>query len=234
MSKRKSAPETVDAKTALEHFQDYLAPKLDVYEQAVYLYILRHSRLVGRPTVSVELKSARHKIARGLGKKGGPIAVRTCLEKLRSLDAKGCIKLVEECEDAPGVQVLVPSEMPGVIGRGGPAETARPRGDGLLQRGPRTAVSSWSAKTAGASTVSRRSTIRVPCSTTSPAGQSGDETYRNVVASCRRCNNRKGESGGEDLLRVLFREGFITSGLLADRLAAIEKLRAGELRPPVV
>jgi 5-methylcytosine-specific restriction endonuclease McrA len=62
----------------------------------------------------------------------------------------------------------------------------------------------------------------------------GDETYRNVVASCRRCNNRKGESGGEDLLRVLFREGFITSGLLADRLAAIEKLRAGELRPPVV
>ncbi|MHC4143082.1 MAG: hypothetical protein ACYSUF_14880, partial [Planctomycetota bacterium] len=61
----------------------------------------------------------RHKIARGLGKKGGPIAVRTCLEKLRSLDAKGCIKLVEEREDAPGVQVLVPSEMPGLIGRGG-------------------------------------------------------------------------------------------------------------------
>ncbi len=119
MRKRKLTSEAVDAKTALEHFQDYLAPKLDVYEQAVYLYILRHSRLVGRPTVSVELKSARHKIARGLGKKGGPIAVRTCLEKLRSLHAKGCIKLVEEREDAPGVQVLVPSEIPGLIGRSG-------------------------------------------------------------------------------------------------------------------
>ena len=55
MAKRKSASGTVDARTALEHFQDYLAPKLDVYEQAVYLYILRHSRLVGRPTVTVEL-----------------------------------------------------------------------------------------------------------------------------------------------------------------------------------
>ncbi len=233
MRKRKLTSEAVDAKTALEHFQDYLAPKLDVYEQAVYLYILRHSRLVGRPTVSVELKSARHKIARGLGKKGGPIAVRTCLEKLRSLDAKGCIKLVEEREDVPGVQVLVPSEMPGLIGRGGrpiPPDLEEmdffnvPQNRRLiLEREDGRCfycLKKINDSSAVFDHVARRST--------------GDETYRNVVASCRRCNNRKGESGGEDLLRVLFREGFITSGLLADSLAAIEKLRAGELRPPIV
>ncbi|MHC4083099.1 MAG: HNH endonuclease [Planctomycetota bacterium] len=233
MAKRKSALGTVDAKTALEHFQDYLAPKLDVYEQAVYLYILRHTRLMGRPTVTVELKSARHKIARGLGKKAAPIAVRTCLEKLRSLDAKGCIKLVEEREDAPGVQVLVPSEIPGLISRGG-----RPKPPDLeemdffnvaanrrliLEREDGRCfycLKKINDSSAVFDHVARKSM--------------GDETYRNVVASCRRCNNRKGESGGEDLLRVLFREGFITSGLLADRLAAIDKLRAGELRPPIV
>src|SRR5262245_48103621 len=28
-------------------FQDHLAPKLDTYEQAIYLYIFRHSQLLG-------------------------------------------------------------------------------------------------------------------------------------------------------------------------------------------
>ena len=37
----------MDAKIVLEEFQDYLAPTLDTYEQAVYLYILRHGRLQG-------------------------------------------------------------------------------------------------------------------------------------------------------------------------------------------
>ena len=65
------APSAVDARTALEQFQDHLAPQLDVYEQAVYLYILRHTRLIGKPRLTIELKSARHKIAKGLGKRGG-------------------------------------------------------------------------------------------------------------------------------------------------------------------
>ena len=42
--------EVMDAKRMLEEFQDYLAPKLDTYEQAIYLYILRHSRLRIRGT----------------------------------------------------------------------------------------------------------------------------------------------------------------------------------------
>jgi hypothetical protein len=61
----------------------------------------------------------------------------------------------------------------------------------------------------------------------------GDESYRNVVAACRRCNTRKGDSSAEDLLRVLYRERCVGSDLLADRLAAIQSLREGRLRPPV-
>jgi hypothetical protein len=37
----------MDAKAVIEQFQDYLAPKLDTYEQALYLYIFRHNRLQG-------------------------------------------------------------------------------------------------------------------------------------------------------------------------------------------
>jgi hypothetical protein len=183
--------------------------------------------------VTVELKSARHKIARGLGKKGGPIAVRTCLEKLRSLDAKGCIKLVQECEEAPGVQIRVPSEIPGLIKRR--HRPAPPDLDDLdfftVAQNRRLILEREEGrcfyclkKINDSSTVfdhvARRSL--------------GDHGFRNIVASCRRCNNRKGESAGEDLLRVLFREGYITSKVLADRLAALEKLSAGQLRPPIV
>ena len=33
----------MDAKRVIEEYLDYLAPKLDTYEQAVYLYFLRRS-----------------------------------------------------------------------------------------------------------------------------------------------------------------------------------------------
>ncbi len=74
MADRKSTP--IDARTAIEQFQDYLAPQLDVYEQAVYLYILRHSRLIGKPGLKVELKTARHKLPRGSADAGAASARR--------------------------------------------------------------------------------------------------------------------------------------------------------------
>ena len=104
---------------AIEQFQDYLAPQLDVYEQAVYLYILRHSRLIGKPRLTVELKTARHLIAKGLGKRGSRLAERTCLDKLKSLAKKGCIKLTGSSDVAPNVRVLLPSEVPGLVKKQG-------------------------------------------------------------------------------------------------------------------
>lgn len=75
----------MDAKQILEQFHDYLAPKLDTYEQAIYLYVLRHSRLQGLDEVVVGFKSARRRIVLGIGEKGKPMAERTCYDKLRSL-----------------------------------------------------------------------------------------------------------------------------------------------------
>ena len=53
----------METKQFIEQFQDYLAPKLDAYEQALYLYIFRHSRLLGADEVVVEFKSARRRMA---------------------------------------------------------------------------------------------------------------------------------------------------------------------------
>ena len=228
MSDRKSTP--IDARTAIEQFQDYLAPQLDVYEQAVYLYILRHSRLIGKPRLKVELKTVRHQIAKGLGRRGSRIGVTTCLEKLRSLDAKGCISLSAHRGSAPTVRVFIPSEMPGLIECIGGESTADLESmDFFNDAANRRRVLKREdnrcfycrRKLSDSNTSIDHVSPRPP----------GDNGYRNVVASCKRCNNRKGDSSAEDLLRVLFRESIVKAELLADRLDALQMLRDGRLRP---
>jgi len=59
----------------------------------------------------------------------------------------------------------------------------------------------------------------------------GDNSYRNVVAACRQCNNRKNSTLVDDFLRILYREGLLSLADFNARLAALARLRAGELRP---
>ena len=105
----------MDAKLVLEQFHDYLAPKLDTYEQAIYLYVLRHSRLQGLDEVVVGFKSARRRIAMGIGEKGKPMAERTCYDRLRSLQAKGCLRVVASEQNGTRLQLRLPSEIEGLI-----------------------------------------------------------------------------------------------------------------------
>lgn len=220
---RKAPAGGIDARRAIEEFHDHLAPRLDVYEQAVYLYLLRHSRLVGKPRVTIELKRFPR------------MGERTCAKKLASLEDKGCLELVDRKADRAAVRLLLPSEMPGLVA-GAPAErsgepdletidfTASPRLRRLiLEREGRRCF--YCLKKLNESSFV---TDRVA------PGPGIDSSYRNVVATCRRCNNRKGESGAEDLLRVLYREGYVGADDLARRLRALGDLRAGLLRPKLV
>jgi hypothetical protein len=59
----------------------------------------------------------------------------------------------------------------------------------------------------------------------------GDNSYRNVVAACRQCNNRKGSSDAEDFLRVLYRENILSHDDFEQRLFHLYRLKIGELRP---
>lgn len=59
----------------------------------------------------------------------------------------------------------------------------------------------------------------------------GDNSYRNVVAACRRCNNRKSALLAEDFLRSLYRSGILSGDEFAGRISLIAKLSAGELKP---
>lgn len=49
-------------------YQDHLAPRLVVYEQAIYLYVLGQTIVEGKREATIGFKSARKKFAFGIGR----------------------------------------------------------------------------------------------------------------------------------------------------------------------
>lgn len=211
-------------------FQDHLAPRLDVYEQAIYLYVLRHTLVEGKREEIIGFKSARKKLAFGIGKAGTPPSEHIVYEKLRALEAKGCIKVIGSERSGTRVQIVLPSEIPNLV----PVATATmqvnleeldffavPENRKLiLER------EEWHCFYCLAKLDENNHVIEHVVSR-----PEGDSSYRNVVGACRRCNNRKNDSPAEDFLRSLYREGILSGDEFSVRLSLLGKLLAGELKP---
>jgi hypothetical protein len=223
----------MDVAHVFKEFQDYLAPRLDTYEQAIYLYLFRHTRLVGLEEAVIGFKSVRTRMACGIGEKGRPMSENTAYEKLQSLQQKGCIAILDSTRDGRKIRVNLPSEIHGIVFS---ADATTPpdievedffgveenRRRILLREGNRCFYCLRALNNDNYVIEHVRSR---------PAG---DGSYRNTVAGCRQCNNRKGASTAEDWLRTLYREGFLDAGAFQERLSHLERLRAGELKPPAM
>jgi HNH endonuclease len=220
----------VDVVAFFSEYQDYLAPRLDTYEQAIYLYVFRHSRPIGQDEVVLGFKSARKQMATGIGEKGKPMAEGTCYENLRSLQAKGCLEVITVERNGSRIRLRLPNEIPGVI----------------VQPAPQNAISLddmdfFSIEDNRALILTREGHKCFYCLRALNADNhviehvtsrpDGNNSYRNVAAACRQCNNRKGDSDAEDFLRVLYREGFLSGDEFAQRLSHLQRLLAGDLRP---
>lgn len=211
-------------------FQDHLAPRLDVYEQAIYLYVLRHTVVEGKREEIIGFKSARKKLAFGVGKAGTPPSEGIVYDKLKSLEAKGCIRVLGSERAGTRVQIVLPSEIPNLV----PVATsvvpidlealdffAVPENRKLiLER------EEWQCFYCLAKLDENNHVIEHVVSR--PAG---NNSYRNVVGACRRCNNRKNDIPAEDFLRSLYREGILSGDEFALRLSLLNKLLVGELKP---
>ena len=215
----------MDIKEFLEDFEDRLAPRLDTYEQALYLYVFRHSRLVGLDEVVIGFKSARRRLAFGVGEKGKPMSEGTCYEKLRSLQQKGCLQLIGSERDGTRLRLRLPSEVLG----------ARPSADVAVE--PKLEEIDFFEDAVYRPAILRREGSRcfyclcdlsqanyvIEHVASRPTGDSG---YKNVVAACRSCNNRKGEMPAEDFLRNLYRSARLSESEFENRLIALKNLRA--------
>jgi len=223
----------MDLKAFITEFQDFLAPKLDVYEQAIYLYIFRHTRLIDITEATIGFRSARSRMACGVGEKGKPMSDHTAYLKLNSLQQKGAIKILRTEHTGRLIKLNLPSEIPGLIVEPVPAkeldleemdffEVPENR-QMILERENRRCF--YTLRPIDEKNFVVEHIVSRP---------TGDNSYRNVVAASREANNRKGSMSAEDFLRKLFRDGFLNEIEFEGRIKTLSLIKAGEIKPKVV
>lgn len=220
----------MDLKAFITEFQDFLAPKLDTYEQALYLYIFRHTRLLEITEATLGFHSARSRMACGVGEKGKPMSQHTAYLKLNSLQQKGAIKILRTEHTGRLIKLNLPSEIPGLIVEPVPTkkldleemdffEVPENR-QMILERENR--VCFYTLRSIDEKNFVVEHILSRP---------TGDNSYRNVVAASREANNRKGSMSAEDFLRKLFRDGFLNEVEFEGRIKALCLIKAGEIKP---
>jgi hypothetical protein len=222
----------MDLQQFIAQFQDHLAPKLDTYEQAIYLYIFRHTRLIGLDEATIGFKSARSRMACGIGEHGKPMSENTAYVKLRSLEVKGALSILRTEHTGRLIRLHLPSEIPALIPN--PEQTAKvdletmdffevPENRLLILKRENYRCFYTLEKLDDKNFVVDHVVSR----------PKGDNTYRNVVAASREANNRKGALAADDFLRKLFRDGFLSASEIEERLLQLSRLKVGELKPPL-
>lgn len=169
-------------------------------------------------------------MATGIGDKGKPMSESTCYEKLPSLQAKGFVQVLGTERDGTRVRLRLPSEIEGVI----PITQDLEKID--LE------VMDFFGDSLNRSAILRREGNRCFYCLRSLDNSNyvmehvisrpvGNNNYRNVVASCLGCNNRKNDIPVEQFLVRLYREGFLSEQEFEERTRALQQLQAGEMKP---
>ncbi len=225
--------------------EDLAVPRLhlSVIDRVVYSYLLSHSRLEGRP----ELRFSILWLARG-----ACLSTASVRKAVRSLVAKGAMRLAERSRAGHVVAVRLPEDIRSVgagkiAGRAANrlpsmgrlpsvgrliSEVNLEKVDFLETRALREAIH---AREGGFCfyCLHRLTPIVRGVDHLVPRVRGGGNGYRNLVSACGECNSQKGERRAEDLLRGLYREGRLSANELSGRLRALARLAAGKLRPPL-
>jgi len=228
----------MDLKEVIEQFHDHVAPKLDCYEQAIYLYLFRHSRLLGQTEIVVGFKSARRRMAFGVGEHGKPMSESTCSKKLQSLEAKRCLKVLDSERSGTRIRLYLPSEIPGIIleVQSEATQSLEDTDFFAVSENRRLILAREGGKCFYCRRVLRDNDSNGDSNWVIEhviSRPDGDNSYRNVVAACLSCNNRKKDRPATEYLRELYRGGFINELELEQTLDSLQRLKKGELKPAV-
>ena len=220
-----------NAELVWKQLEDDLVPRLglNLRERAVYAHLLRHSRLEGKR----QLRFSIIWLARSVH-----VSDQPARHAVRSLAAKGALRLVDRTMAGHLVEVFLPEEIHAAPPEGPvPSCLASRPGSSNLEEMDFLQVSSRReaihARERGLCFYCLRRFVargRV-LDHVVPQARGGNNSYRNLVSCCVECNSLKGETAAEDFLRTLYRLRRITSAELEGRLLALEALAAGKLRP---
>jgi hypothetical protein len=210
---------------------DVLVPRLglNLAERVVYAHLLRHSRLEGKR----QLRFSMHLFSRSVR-----LSDCTVRQAVRSLAAKGALRLLDRNQGGHLAEILLPDEIQDVP-LDGPAPLC------LARRARAADLEELNFLQVSSRREALHDRERGRCfyclrrflargrvlDHVVPLARGGNNGYRNLVSCCVECNSQKGEMAAEDFLRSLFRQRRITSTELESRLRALDALVAGNLRP---
>ena len=210
---------------------DLAEPKMDVYEFAIYMYLVRHTRLIGRDTDVFGFKSIRKTIVIGVGESNKPMSEGTCYGKIKSLVTKGFIEIQDSTNTGQRIKVFLPFEIPGL------SRLA----DNQLQQLSIEEIDFFSAPEYREKLLEREKRKCFYCLKSLSndsyviehvvSRPQGDNSYRNLVASCRTCNNKKDKQSVTDFIRKLYRDRFLSEKEFIQVGQNLEKLKNGDLKP---
>ena len=214
----------LDGVAVWKQVEDLVVPRLhlDLVERAVYSHLLRHSQLEGKSRFRFSI----YWLARS-ARISGWVARRA----VRSLVAKGVLRLYERDRAGHHVDVRLPDEIPAIAAAVRASDKDNLEDVNFLETRPlREAIHRRDG--GHCFYCSRRLSPKTRClDHVIPQVRMGSNSYRNLVSCCGECNSLKADRGAEGFLRWLFRQGRIDSAELTSRLRALKALAAGKLRP---
>src|SRR3989344_3746953 len=100
--------ENKDLTKIYKDVEDYLIPflKLDTYERSLYYYLLRQTRLIDKNETIFVISTAPQNVG---------ITDFSARDRLRKMDKKGCIKILEVRRDGLKIAVFLPNEIDGCV-----------------------------------------------------------------------------------------------------------------------
>ena len=212
--------------TILIQIQDQLVPILDSYEQAIYHYVFRHTYLIGKKQMLYSTRTAE--IGFGTGVNAKPPSMKTRSKKIRSLELKGAVKIIEKSHKGILVELILPYEIPGLIVKGKKETINLDSLDFFKDR--RLLPVLLERENFRCFYIGKKiTTENCYLDHVVPQSKGGDNTYRNIVATCYDANSMKKYMDVNDFARVLFKEDLLSLDEFNKLKNKIENLKKGNL-----
>ncbi|MBN2589237.1 MAG: HNH endonuclease [Sedimentisphaerales bacterium] len=212
----------MDWLNTLKEIEDILIPyyQFDIYERGMYLYLFNKTRISGIEYATIPLSQ----ISKAL-----QCSDWQSRKTIRQLAKKGCIEL-EQTRDGHSVKVLLPADL----------DISRP--EGATVKANIDEIDFFKGREYVDALIKRENNSCFYClSEISPKNceldhvvsqlNGGDNSFKNIVASCHKCNTKKQGADAENFLRDLYRKGMLSESEFEGRLTALRALRQGDIKP---
>jgi hypothetical protein len=219
--------ENLDLVKTIKEVEDCLIPflKLDPYERSLYYHLFRQTRLINKEETIFVITSAPTTVG---------LTDHSARNRLRTIDKKGCIKIVEVTRDGLRIKVFLPSEIEGcVVEREMEVKPIDIESINFYSD-PRYRMTILERENGECFYCLKKITAEnYALDHLTSQMNGGDDSYRNIVAVCHECNSKKAGKNGDDYVRYLYRDGILSDKELEKRLAKIGQVSGGELKPHI-